>query len=820
MLARWLVAEHLCKIFMLVAYGGTIGSIIALTASRQALDVHVDTTTVRSGHDLSPPAADASGLLHFVQVSDTHLAPRDHPEWVEKFRKIMMEDMAAINPTFVLHTGDMVEAKEPLPTPFLHAEQLESEWKLYAEIVNKSGWFDPTRYIDMRGNHDSASVPSRHSKQNLFNEYGVSASIMIDDGVLGAVNPRPVRHSVAGAADGRVTTTQLRFIVLDLAPSPGLSLPYNTQGMLSDEHAVVFDQLLAASPSGASVVRSQDSVDERYEVLLVASHYPTMFMREHTFADIMESHSVSAYLTGHYHQPHMWSRVGRQGGVLQLEVDDVFESSAYRLLAVDHGMMNFADTTIDSWPLVLVTNPKDARFLMEVEPNDLTHLSTHIRVLAFSPAGVNGSDINVTVSGESVPLCGSMEAVDDYPGLFTCPWNPMHFAPSGARGGGTFTMRVTVTDGEGRTATTEHPFSVDGTGAPLGTTFAQWASNVCLPCAYSAHITLAWFLILVVGLGFGYLWSHMAARYQPRRLDVWRNKIDSMRRVEFACHSSTALSHSFPHEATTFWRQVCLYGAWNVNRHMWRFSELPTWVGTILLIDMLWMFFLPIYFGPFVVAGDDNWGWGVAFWWGVVGGDGTFHTWEIVTSLFLYSIGMLSTVALALRPADAQPIGMHLGPRRKDRVGGTTEAAADDHAVRQPEVEMTGVDEAGLAAVVFSKDSERSTSVERRHAHRGCSVLQRLGSLIDCLTPPIIRRCRRAYPRTSNPASLGLMFLATFGRAYTVFMLGDGFMVATAFLSPLGIGHLAMEWALLVNAVKRDGRAARAAAASGHDRSV
>jgi hypothetical protein len=45
----------------------------------------------------------------------------------------------------------------------------------------------------------------------------------------------------------------------------------------------------------------------------------------------------------------------------------------------------YSDETHNEWPVVLVTNPKDARFLApSVEPVQKIRLSTEIRILAFS----------------------------------------------------------------------------------------------------------------------------------------------------------------------------------------------------------------------------------------------------------------------------------------------------------------------------------------------------------------------------------------------------------------------------------------------------
>ena len=52
----------------------------------------------------------------------------------------------------------------------------------------------------------------------------------------------------------------------------------------------------------------------------------------------------------------------------------------FRLLAVDHDILSFVDTSLHKWPLVLITNPVDAEFKVpEREPLGRILHSTHIR---------------------------------------------------------------------------------------------------------------------------------------------------------------------------------------------------------------------------------------------------------------------------------------------------------------------------------------------------------------------------------------------------------------------------------------------------------
>lgn len=54
----------------------------------------------------------------------------------------------------------------------------------------------------------------------------------------------------------------------------------------------------------------------------------------------------------------------------------------YRVLAFDHDLLSFSDLTFEDWPAVVITNPKNAKYLHPgVEPLGRIRSSTHIRCL-------------------------------------------------------------------------------------------------------------------------------------------------------------------------------------------------------------------------------------------------------------------------------------------------------------------------------------------------------------------------------------------------------------------------------------------------------
>ena len=67
-------------------------------------------------------------------------------------------------------------------------------------------------------------------------------------------------------------------------------------------------------------------------------------------------------------------------GFLELEVKDWMENRFYRILAVDHDLLSFIDVKHNDWPVILITNPKPATFMIpKHEPISRIRNSTHIR---------------------------------------------------------------------------------------------------------------------------------------------------------------------------------------------------------------------------------------------------------------------------------------------------------------------------------------------------------------------------------------------------------------------------------------------------------
>lgn len=112
-------------------------------------------------------------------------------------------------------------------------------------------------------------------------------------------------------------------------------------------------------------------------------HYPSSFIvsKPKSIRPLMKR--GTAYLSGHLHTaghfvPQMYTR--QREGFLELELADWKKERVFRIAAFDHTFFTFRDIKHKTWPLILVTNPKDTLFLILGQENPESILrSTHIR---------------------------------------------------------------------------------------------------------------------------------------------------------------------------------------------------------------------------------------------------------------------------------------------------------------------------------------------------------------------------------------------------------------------------------------------------------
>ncbi|KAL0084270.1 Metallo-dependent phosphatase-like protein [Phycomyces blakesleeanus] len=386
-------------LFTLICFGRVWYLFRLSTASLRAPRIPT-THTIPADVDRSIPismGAEPKGIFYFVQISDLHISkfrPKGHTHY---FLHFIRSILPVLKPSFVVVTGDLTDAKDMRRVT---SQQYVEEWSLYNYAIDQG--VQGTRWYDMRGNHDCFDLPSWKSRANLYRTHGQSASLIAEGGGI-------------YAWEERLEYGRYKFIAIDACPKKGPSRPLNFFGYLTSK---AMDQL-------ASHVLS-----DSYNHTFMFSHYPTTTM-VFGLGDILQAYHPSTQS-------------------LELELGDLKEHGLYRIVAIDHDLISFVDTPLPSaimksrperlipldnttvlWPhavdiapVVLITNPKEARFSIPAkEPLEQIQKSTHLRFLVFS--SLDPSQLQVSIWIDNIEHIHPAEFVgnQEMP-LWVAKWDP------------------------------------------------------------------------------------------------------------------------------------------------------------------------------------------------------------------------------------------------------------------------------------------------------------------------------------------------------------------------------------------------------------
>lgn len=336
-----------------------------------------------------------------------------------QLKEFCTSSLPAIKPKLVLATGDLTDAKTDLGS-----RQHETEWKMYAEILSSCKAMKNVQWLDLKGNHDNFNVNGHNSSENFYRQYGAQGKIH---------GPGSYMVTVPSSK-----YTKYAFIGVDATLDLGPKRILNFVGHLDNSKMAKLEQMQWMAEKQMKVNAS-----------VWFGHYPSSSIVSAAPGLRSVASKAVAYLCGHFHSfygvvPQMYTK--HHSGLMELELADWKMSRMYRVAVLDQGLFSFSDVVFDSWPVVVVSNPK-AAFLLSHEPFD----STHIRLFIFSPSTI--TQCQVRIDDEPWRSCHLTGL--NHP-LWTAPWDPDQYAT------GLHTLQVRASDRSGFVNQISHQFSLDG----------------------------------------------------------------------------------------------------------------------------------------------------------------------------------------------------------------------------------------------------------------------------------------------------------------------------------------------------------------------
>ncbi|KAJ1883140.1 hypothetical protein H4R99_004551 [Coemansia sp. RSA 1722] len=461
------------------------------------------------------------GIVTFIHASDVHISKYFAKGGLVHFLHFLHTAVPLISPRLVAVTGDLTDGKD---RQRLTSLQQVDEWKAYQKALESTTVktrLNGTFYRDQRGNHDCFNVFAFDSQDNYFKDY----SAVRQDGYFLQIKEPFGTYS---------------FVATDGCPKHGFARPLNFFGYLD------------ASDMELLETRMELAAGSNHTFLL--NHYPVSTMLygryKKSFGELVRQ--VSVFLCGHLH--HLAGGIGAQlqaykarDGYWELELGDMKEHAVYRVYAVDNDMVSFVDVTlplseipmpnpdlldapvpsaIAHPPVVLVTNPKDARYLLpKHEPLRRMLTSTHIRMLIWADKPV--ASVAVAIDGIAHPHpavyrgkeTGSANDVIKTP-LWTVPWNASSY-----NDGRLHHIEITAVDSEGKSTTTQVPFHFSSDLVPLdndsrgGWIMRQSFADIFRVSGIISYLLMTVFLLLVPRLWYNHISVDIATWISNRRLE-------------------------------------------------------------------------------------------------------------------------------------------------------------------------------------------------------------------------------------------------------------------------------------------------------------
>lgn len=187
---------------------------------------------------------------------------------------------------------------------------------------------------------------------------------------------------------------------------------------------------------------------------------------------------------------------------LELELGDMKDHGMYRIVAVDHDIISFVDAKLPQapstqtkssslipltddgtieWPesksevapVILITNPKDARFILDTkEPLSRIQSSSHIRFLVFTNQSPNQLNIQIKIDGNIINNNNNSNITqyvgDEKNPLWVHPWNPLDYQS------GSHILSIQVKTSSGLVGKSTIFFRIDGKRLEIEGGAGEW----------------------------------------------------------------------------------------------------------------------------------------------------------------------------------------------------------------------------------------------------------------------------------------------------------------------------------------------------------
>ena len=352
----------------------------------------------------------------FVQLSDVHLT--EFEEVIGNFRerdvkKFSADILPTIAPSTILITGDLTDSK----TRERRSAQRAKDWDKYGRVLvslqNSTG-LSLNSVLDLRGNHDTFDVGARGGSNDYYAGWSASGDKWQDTRVrISAVESKLGNGNEDGCPPALL-------VGIDMSQDPGLRGPTNFIGL-------VYESLLQDVEFKISKSR-QDMASRGCDPLLIAyghftfstTAYPEQSLWTSTASiekleEVLIRNRVSAYLCGHLHEVFGYQLYKIHGNpesgfLAELEAGDWKFARRFRIVAIDGGILSFADLRYkvhsNSQPsfsieavadgmevghhIVLITSPSDAHF-SPLTSDTPTGSSRMIDALVFPIPGLSKS---------------------------------------------------------------------------------------------------------------------------------------------------------------------------------------------------------------------------------------------------------------------------------------------------------------------------------------------------------------------------------------------------------------------------------------------